>query len=191
MGHPALKPITVTDYLEMERSSVDKHEYFEGHVLAMAGASTIHNRIVANIVGELHRYLKGKNCNVYPSDLRVTTPFSSSYMYPDVSLICGEPALQHESPDVVINPSVIIEVMSPSTEDNDRGFKFFRYMQIPTVREYILVNTAKYEVEIMRRQNDNSWLMTTVTGLDSIMRIDTIDLLLALNDVYYRVELNK
>lgn len=187
MASPAVKYITPEEYLEAEVLAFEKHEYFEGHIVAMAGAREAHNRVVANLIGEAHQFLKGKSCDVFPSDLRISTPASTAYMYPDVSIVCGEVEKKDDQFDNCTNPAVIIEVMSDSTRDNDRGYKFFYYQQIPSVKEYILVDSTSCFVECIRRQSDDSWKFERVTDINASIHIHSIGLQLSLQDIYYRV----
>lgn len=187
MAYPAFEYVTPEEYLKIEIDADKKHEYFDGQVVAMAGATEAHNRIVANLIGELHKFLKGKGCDVFPSDLRVTTPLFSSYMYPDVSIVCGEIEKQKDQFDTITNPAVIIEVMSPSTMDKDLGFKFWYYLQIPSLKEYILVDAASYNVKKIIKQDDNSFKVFTSEGSEAALTIDTIQMHLPLKDIYYKV----
>ncbi len=124
-----------------------------------------------------------------PSDFRVGTPFSDSFMYPDVSIVCGEPIMKENAFDTLANPAVIIEVMSPSTENNDRGYKFFRYLQIPSLREYIMISSTGYAAEVIRIQKDGSFKITRYKGKDNSFEITTIGLTLQFDDVYYKIEI--
>jgi Uma2 family endonuclease len=187
MAYPADKYVSPEEYLEREKSADNKHEYYDGQIIAMAGATENHNRIVANLIGELHKFLKGKNCDVFPSDLRVTTPFFSSFMYPDVSIVCGEVEKQDDQFDTITNPAVIIEVMSPSTKERDLGFKFWYYLQIPSLKEYILVDTATYTVKTIIKQSDNSFTVFNTEGIKASLNINAIGMELSLADIYYKV----
>ena len=187
MAVPALKYITPNSYLEAEVKAAEKHEYFDGNVVAMAGAREAHNDIVANFIGELHAFLKGKSCKVFPSDCRVSTPSSNSYMYPDVSIVCNETEKRENEFDTVTNPSVIIEVLSDSTRNKDRGYKFFYYQQIPSLKEYILVDSTSYFVQCVYRQPDDSWKFHTIEDINACIAIRTIGLSLPLSDIYDHV----
>lgn len=187
MAHPVGKYISAEAYLEMERIAEERHEYFDGQIVAMAGATEIHNRIVANLIGEIHNFLKGKDCDVFPSDLRVTTPLLSSYMYPDVSIVCGDVEKQDNQFDTITNPSVVIEVMSMSTKDRDLGFKFWYYLQIPSLKEYILIDTATCSAKKITKQNDGSFKTFDISGQDKILTIESIKMGLPLSDIYRKV----
>ena len=187
MAYPAGKQVSPQEYLEIEINAEDKHEYFDGQVVAMAGATEIHNRIVANLIGELHNFLKDKDCDVFPSDLRVTTPLLSSYMYPDVSIVCGHVEKRDDQFDTITNPSVIIEVMSPSTQERDLGYKFWYYLQIPSLKEYILIDSQTHSVKTITKQGDNFFKTFDINDVNSCLTISTIGMTLPLNDIYRRV----
>lgn len=183
----AKKQVSPQEYLKLERGAKEKHEYFEGQIIAMAGASLAHNRIVANLMREIGSFLKNKSCEILPSDIRISVPSYESYMYPDATIVCGKPDMEDEQFDTLRNPAVIFEVLSPSTEDHDRGKKFFFYRQIPTLKEYVLINTTKSYVEVSRRQPDDSWKFEEVTGEKSYLYIATIDYRLSLEELYKNV----
>lgn len=181
---PKYNHISPEQYLEMERASEVKHEYFKGEVYAMSGASIRHNDIVYNINGIIIPFLKGKNCKIYGSDLRIHIPENTLYTYPDFSIVYGKPETTDLYTDNVTNPSVIIEVLSKSTMDYDRGTKFFLYRSIKTLNEYILIDSNSVCVELYKRQADNSWQFTEYKNLADSFHISTIDLTLSLKDVY-------
>lgn len=189
MAAPILKHISPKEYLDMEVSAEEKHEYFDGEVVAMAGARENHIAITANLTGELHSYLKSNPCRVFPNELRVATPSSTSYMYPDVAIVCGKMEKKDGEFDTCTNPSVIIEVMSESTRNRDMGYKFFYYQQIPSLKEYILVDSLNYYVTIIRRQKDDSWKFDTTTDITTSLDIRTISVSIPLTDVYDKVSL--
>jgi Uma2 family endonuclease len=189
MAIPALKYISSEEYLSLEKDAKEKHEYFDGQVIAMVGATEEHNRIVANLMRDIGSFLKGKDCDVFPSDFRVATPSSDSYMYPDVSIVCGHIQKKEAGFDTLLNPSVIIEVMSDNTKSIDRGYKFFSYQQIISLQEYILIDSLKYEVQSICRTANNLWAFNKIETLDSFLLIETIQLQLPLSDIYYRVQL--
>ena len=191
MGLPAFKLITVQEYLESEINAVEKHEFFDGEVFAMAGASEKHNRVVVNLTIEIGKHLKGKSCTIYPSDMRVATPQSDAYMYPDLSIVCGEIELKENIFDTLMNPSVIIEVMSPTTKVYDSGYKFFYYKQIPSLKEYIIIDPTQYFVAKFSRQIDNSWNIVETEGQNASIMINTIELEIPFDDIYYRVKFDK
>jgi Uma2 family endonuclease len=188
MALPAVKPaVTFTtpqEYLALERVSNEKHEYFQGKVIAMAGASLVHNRLVANLLGEIREALKNKPREVLPSDIRIAVPSGESYMYPDVTIVCGQPELTDAQFDTLKNPMVIFEVLSPSNEDHDRGKKFFFYRQIPSFKEYILVDSTKPFVEISRQEDNGAWKFETITDLKGQLFISSIGVSIPIAEVY-------
>lgn len=183
---PALKYplISQEDYLAMERSATEKHEYFKGEVFAMSGASLEHNRIFHNIYGQLFTHLKGKDCTPYGSDLRIHIPANSLYTYPDISIICGTPELTDEWSDTITNPAVIIEILSKSTADYDRGGKFSLYRSIQSLKEYILIDSTQTCIEIFTKQLNEHWLLSEYKKLTDIVEVKTISFRLILQEVY-------
>ena len=187
MPVPVTIAISPQDYLALERISKEKHEYFQGKIVAMAGASLIHNRLVANLLGEIREALKNKPCEILPSDIRVSTPSRESYMYPDAVIVCGQPEMEDDKFDTLKNPVVIFEILSPSTEDHDRGRKFFFYRQIPSFKEYILVDSTKPFVEISRQEENGAWKFETVTDPDGQLFISSIGISIPMAEVYRNV----
>lgn len=192
MAAPALtykvvNRVPVEEYLRMEETAETKHEFVNGEVVAMAGASRAHNEIVANIMREVGLCLKGKECGVYPSDLRVTTPAGRNYFYPDATVVCGALQMHPGVFDTLQNPVVIFEIMSEGTENIDRGYKFFHYLQIPSLQEYILIDSRERLVERISRQSDNSWKFDKLS-LDENLELSSIGCTLAIDDIYYRVQ---
>ena len=181
---PKYNYISPEQYLEMERASDTKHEYYNGEVFAMAGALLPHNDVFHNVYGTLVPFLKGKGCKPYGSDLRIHIPENTLYTYPDISIICGKPETTDNFRDSIINPSVVIEILSKSTKDYDRGTKFFLYRSIKSLKEYILIDSTSISVEIFTRQNDNSWILTEFKQLSDSFFIATIGLTLHLKDIY-------
>ena len=184
---PALDYTSPDDYLEQERAAVSKHEYFKGEIVAMSGASIIHNRIASNIVRKIGNLLEGTSCKIFPSDLRISVSSEQSFTYPDATIICDGPDLLEDKFDTVKNPSVIFEVISPSTEHNDRGRKFFFYMQIPEFKEYILINSTSYYIQTGRKQEDGSWKFEDLRDKDAILKINTIQHQISLSEIYSNV----
>lgn len=182
--------ITEESYLEQERRSRTKHEYYAGQVYAMAGASEQHNIIALNIAATLHAQLRGTACRAYPSDMRIKVVRTGLNTYPDFTLVCGQS--QFSDPvkrDTIINPSVIIEILSPSTERYDRGMKFQHYRTIPSLQEYILVAQDRYQIERFIRHEHGEWVFSEAIGLEATMPIRLIQGSLALQDVYEQVVL--
>lgn len=179
--------ITPEQYLEVERRAETKHEYVAGQVVAMSGASRRHNLIVANLVGEILPQLKGRPCEVYPSDMRLHIPATGLYTYPDVTVVCGTPELEDEHFDMLLNPTVLIEVLSPSTEQWDRGRKAEHYRGIPSLQEYVLVSQDAPRIEQYRRQGEREWMLIDAIGTEERIELTSIGCGLALRDVYDRV----
>ena len=176
--------LTPEEYLQEERTSSVKREYLRGEVFAFAGASPAHNQIVFNLAGILHTQLRSTPCRGYASDLKVQTPGQEMFAYPDLTVVCGEPQFRDEQQDVLLNPTLIIEVLSESTETRDRGEKFLQYIQIPSLRDYLLVSQSEPRIEHYARQPDNRWLLTLTHGLDGEVYLSSIGCTLRLAEVY-------
>lgn len=175
------------EYLALERQADYKSEYFNGVVYAMSGASLNQNKIVANTIIELGQQLKGRPCSVLPSDIKVRMPDSRKFFYPDVSVLCGEPQFHDQRNDVFLNPILIIEVLSESTEAFDRGKKFQAYQRLESLQEYILISQNKPVVEQYVRQSEATWKYTAAIGLESSLSLPTIECTLNLSAVYNKV----
>ncbi len=151
---------TREEYLAMERASEVKHEYYAGEIFAMAGTSEAHNLVVGNLVSALNNALRKRPCRVYPSDLRVKIRAPEHYVYPDVTAVCGERDFEEGvEPETLLNPQVIFEVLSDSTESYDRGKKFEHYRTIPSLTEFVLVSQKERHIEHYARQPDGAWLL--------------------------------
>jgi Uma2 family endonuclease len=188
MATPVLNYISEQDYLEAERKAFEKHEYYKGEIFAMSGALLPHNEIFSNLFVELGSQLKGKICKPFGSDLRIHIPANTLYTYPDISIICGEVELTDDQFDTATNPSVIIEILSKSTRDYDKGSKFTLYRAIETLKEYILVDSTSISVEKFIRHADNSWQLTEYKLLTDVFSISTVDINITLSDIYERVK---
>ncbi len=175
------------EYLKIERTAEFKSEYLNGEMFAMAGASQPHNRIVSNIISALNPQLLQRDCNIYPSDMRVKIEKINKYTYPDVVVTCGKEILEDNHVDTLLNPILIIEILSASTEAYDRGEKFQHYQFIPSLVEYILITQNKIRVEQYVRQSDRTWLYCEYQSLDDIIKLESIDCELALKEVYAKV----
>jgi Uma2 family endonuclease len=187
MENLAYKKITVADYLEMERNSVEKHEYYEGEIFAMAGAKKNHNLIVSNLIATFHGQFRGRPCSVFPPDMKVAIDKYNHYTYPDVSIVCGESKFVNDSEDSLVNPKVIIEVLSESTEKYDRGKKFQSYRNISSLQEYVLVSTEYKKIEIFTKSKEDQWVLSE-SGESGTIKLNSIDCVLSLDDVYDKVE---
>ncbi len=184
---PVLK-YTMDAYLEMEEKSLEKHEYYLGEIFAMAGASIQHNRIVKNTLSNLDSFLrKSDKCEVFPSDLKIHSKINSLFTYPDLSIICGKIETLDKHKDIVINPSVLIEVLSPSTQDYDRGSKFKLYRDIESLKEYIIISSTEILVEKYDKQADGSWVLHVYGAADNFP-IPSIDMHMDVKVLYRNVE---
>jgi Uma2 family endonuclease len=188
MPPPLAQPrCTPAEYLARERAAATKSELINGHVYAMAGASRRHNVIVLNLAAEIRARLRGRPCEAYANDMRVKVARTELYTYPDVAALCGEPVFEDEVVDTLLNPSVIIEVLSDSTEKYDRGEKFAHYRRLDSLEEYILVAQDVCRVEHYARHGD-SWVLTEVSDPAATLRISSIDCSVPLADIYERVD---
>jgi Uma2 family endonuclease len=180
--------LTPEEYLALERSAEQKSEYVDGAAFAMSGASLRHNTIVANVIAELVQQLKGRNCRVLPSDMKVRMPDSRRFFYPDVSVVRGEPQFHDGRGDVLLNPTLIVEVLSESTAAFDRGDKFQAYQQLESLKEYLLISQDKNVVEQYVRQTREVWSYTATVGLESSLFLPSIECTLSLGATYDKVE---
>jgi Uma2 family endonuclease len=178
--------LTPDEYLAMERASLEKHEYCDGEVFAMAGASWEHNLIVGNVVTALNIAVRRRSCQVCPSDMRVKVPATGLYTYPDASVVCDRPVFEDDKADTLLNPQVIVEVLSDSTEDYDRGTKFKNYRTIPSLVDYVLVSQTGGYVEHHVRQADGSWLMRE-HGTGERIELVSIGCGIDFDDLYLKV----
>jgi Uma2 family endonuclease len=176
--------LTPEQYLAIERKAAFKSEFYNGEMFAMAGASREHNRVKENLIGELYARLKGGPCQSYSSDQRLKVSRTGLYTYPDIVIVCGEPQFEDAEVDTLLNPQVIIEVLSDSTEKYDRGKKARHYQQIASLREYVLVAQDEPVIERFVRQPDESWAKTFVEGLDREFAFATVSVRVPLADVY-------
>ena len=189
MGLQAIKLFTLSEYLESELTAFEKHEYFDGEVITMTGASINHSNVVINFISKIATYLKHKEFSVYATNLRVATPNGDAFMYPDLSIVCGDFELKKHAFDTLINPSVIIEVLSPSTKSYDMDMKLYYYKQIPSLKEYIIIDPDQFYAKKYTKQSDNSWDVQDITREEAVLYIQTIQLQLNFSDIYYRVAL--
>jgi Uma2 family endonuclease len=177
------------DWLACERAATDQRsEYVAGEVFAMAGGSEAHNLIVANLVRELGNQLKRRPCRVYPSDMKVHIAAADVGAYPDVMVICGERVFHDERRDVVTNPTLIVEVLSESTEAYDRGDKFRHYRSLASLQAYLLLSQARMQAELFLRQPDGTWSLRGFQEPAESIPLPVIEAELALAEVYDKVE---
>ena len=180
------KYVTLEEYFKIEETSVIKHEYYQGSIFAMAGASEYHNLITMSIGSNLYLQLNGKPCRPYPADFRLKIEAANLCTYPDLSVICGETQLADGRRDTFLNPTVLIEVLSDSTEAYDRGTKTEFYRTIPSLQEYLFISQDKPHVERYQRQNQG-WLFTEYSALEEEAPLDSIGCSLSLAAIYERI----
>ncbi len=179
---------TPEEYLELERKAGDKSEYFLGIIYALAGAGPDHSAITANLTSEVVQQLRGKPCRALNSDMKIRTGYSWLYSYPDLSVVCEEPIFHDDKQDVIINPKVIFEVLSPSTEEFDRGVKFLHYQAMDTFTDYVLIAQEEPRVEHFIKQQ-TGWFLTMVSrGLGSRLHIASIDCTISLAQLYDKIK---
>ena len=178
--------LTPEEYLASERRATVKNEYLNGEILAMSGASLAHTRITVDIATELNIQLRGRGCEVIASDMRVKTSPKGAYFYPDVVVFCGEPEFEDNVFDTLLNPIIVVEVLSPSTEAYDKGEKFSHYQELTSLREYILVSQDRIRVEQYRLVK-TQWVQTEFHTPEDVLRLASIGCELPLQDIYRRV----
>ena len=174
-------------YLVRERQASFKSEYYQGEVIAMAGASESHNLIVSNCIVTLGTQLRQRQCRVYPRDLRLRIPRTGLFTYPDLMIVCGEPQFEYDRRDVITNPIVLVEVLSNSTEAYDRGVKFEQYRTLESLKQYVLIAQDRVSLESYRRTEEGDWILSATGDLQHIHLLDSIECSLALADVYDKV----
>ncbi len=180
--------ITVDAYLAQERAGNTRNEYFKGDTFAMAGGSESHNLIVGNTYASFHAQLRHRPCRVYPSDMRIKVIQTGLYTYPDVSIVCDAPEFEDDHRDTLLNPTVIVEVLSPSTESYDRGKKFQNYRLIPSLQEYILISQDNHRLEHYVRQSVHHWQLSEVIDMTAAIELSSVECRLAVSDVYEKIE---
>jgi Uma2 family endonuclease len=176
--------MTYAEYLALERTSEEKHEYVNGQVYSMAGGTPDHGRLAMNLGGLLRAALAGKPCAVFSSDVRVRIEATGRSTYPDLSVVCGRLARAGDDNDAITNPTVLVEVLSDTTEASDRGDKFAHYRRLPSLREYVLVSQTAERIEIFHRGDRGDWVLTEA-GSGETIRLESIDVALAVDDVYH------
>ena len=181
--------LTPEQYLEIERKAEFKSEYYQGEMFAMAGAREPHNLIVFNVATALGPQLRNRPCRAYVADMRVRVNATGLYTYPDVTAVCAEPQFLDENRDTLLNPSLIVEVLSPSTEAYDRGRKFEHYRSVESVTEYLLLSSERVSAELYTRQPDGRWLLTAANHLEDSLDLQSVGAHLSLADLYEKVDL--
>ena len=181
---------SIEEYLEMENVADEKHEYYKGEIFAMSGAKVAHNTISGNLYVAIAIKLKGKKCKPYNSDQRIHIKTNTLFTYPDISIICGEVITLNNDEYNVLNPTVIIEVLPKSTKNYDRGEKFKLYRDIPSLKEYVLVDSASIHIEIFRLNKNGHWELEEYKSLDEQLSIKAINVTIGLPDIYDGVKMD-
>ena len=179
--------LTAEEYLAIERKAEFKSEYFNGEMFAMAGAARPHNRIASNVISALNPQLLNRGCNIYPSDMRVKIKKIGKYTYPDVVVTCGKELFEDDYVDILLNPVVIFEILSHSTEAYDRGKKFQHYQFIESLAEYVLITQDAIRVEQYVRQSDRTWMYNEYQNLDDVVKLESVGCELPLRELYVNV----
>lgn len=180
--------MTPQEYLDFERNSEEKHEYFDGEIFAMAGAKRRHNVVNSNFNGLIWQHLRGKSCENYANDMRVMIPRTGLYTYPDLVVVCGEPQFQDDKSDTLLNPVLIIEVLSESTETYDRGKKFQHYRSIETLQEYVLVSTEEARIEKFQKTGNGFWFLSEAIGIGANIELSSIEQTVSLAEIYDKID---
>jgi Uma2 family endonuclease len=180
--------LTEAEYLALERAAEFKSEFYDGEMFAMAGGTAMHSLIATNIAGEVREKLKGGLCKAFTSDLRLKVETTGLFTYPDVSVVCGPLQFVPGTDDTVMNPTVIFEVLSDSTEAYDRGEKFQHYRQMPSLQEYVIVSQRLPRIEHFLRGRDGEWTIRTAEGKDASIGLPSLKIALELNEVFAGVE---
>src|ERR1700704_4212609 len=183
--------VSPEEYLRLERQSESKSEDVNGEIFAMTGASRKHNLVAGNIFGELRQQLKGRQCEAYMGDMRVKVTATGLYTYPDVVVVCGEPKFEDEYVDTLLNPTLLVEVLSQSTERYDRIAKSSYYRTLDALAEHLLVAQDEVRLEQYFKQPNGQWLLFESTSLDGVVKLPSINCSLALRDVYDKVSLDR
>jgi len=181
--------ISIGEYLEMENAALEKHEYYQGEIFAMSGAKVPHNAIASNLLVELGMKLKGKKCKPFNSDQRIHIPSNTLFTYPDISIICGEVITLNNDEWNALNPSVIIEVLSKSTKNYDRGEKFKLYRNINTLKEYILVDSESIHIEVFRLNEKKHWELEEYNDINASLEVKAINEQILISEIYDGVKI--
>jgi Uma2 family endonuclease len=185
----ATRTYTPEEYLALEEQSETRNEYHDGEIVPMTGGTVNHNCIIVNLVAFLKFAFRGQNKSLFTSDVRLWIPESNRYTYPDVQIICGEVGYYENRKDTIINPTVIIEVLSQSTEVYDKGDKFKFYRSIPSFQEYIMINQYQYEVEQYVKTENDKWLVSYLESEEAVLSLNSVEFDIPLLDLYEGVKL--
>lgn len=182
--------MSAEEYLAWEKEQLEKHEFFEGEIFAMTGAGARHNIIFKNFYRDIAGYLKGKSCQPYGSDMRIHIPENTLFTYPDISVICNEIIPSDIDEDTTILPSALIEILSPSTKNYDRGTKFKLYRDIPTLKEYVLVDTESIHIEAFRLNDAGHWELEEYKTPDAVFTMPFIGFSVSVKEIYEGTKLS-
>lgn len=183
-----VRHLTEVEYLAIERAAEFKSEFFEGEMFAMAGGSPMHSLIATNLASEVRSRLKGRTCLPFNSDLRLKIIATGLYTYPNLSVVCGPLEFADEQDDLIVNPTLLAEVLSDSTESYDRGKNFEQYRRIPALREYLLVSQKEPRIEQFIRGSDGEWRLREAAGLEAQMELPSLQISLPLAEVFAHVK---
>ncbi|MGJ7030836.1 Uma2 family endonuclease [Niabella hirudinis] len=175
---------TIPEYLKIEKSSLEKHEYYRGEIFSMAGAGARHNVIFSNIMGQLYIQLQGKPFRPFGSDMRIHIPENTLFTYPDISIICNDIISSPEDEDTIIQPTALIEILSRSTRNYDRGSKFKLYRDIPALKEYILIDSESINIEVFRVNASGHWELEEYKTQNETLLIKAVDITIAIHEIY-------
>jgi len=181
--------LTPQEYLEMERKAEYKSEYYNGEMFAMSGVSRRHDRIAVRLTFLIEQHVRGKRCEAFSANMRVLATPSGLYTYPDLSVVCEEPQFEDAQVDTLTNPALLVEILSPSTENYDRGKKAKLYRAIPSLRELLFIAQDSYEVELYRRQPDGTWSLIEANGPESEITLTSIGYTLSLRELYEKARM--
>jgi len=185
------RKLTIPEYLDIENSAKEKHEYFQGEIFGMSGAKLNHNRITSNTFIALGQALKGKACRPYGSDLRIHIPSNTLFTYPDISVFCGEVETLNDDNLNAINPTLIIEVLSPGTKEYDRGGKFKLYRDIASLKEYVLIDSTAVGIEVFWINSQGNWELREYGDVNEYLKFSSLGLSLPVAEVYEGVDFSK
>jgi Uma2 family endonuclease len=178
---------TPEEYLALEESAIDKSEYHDGEIVPMPGGTTNHNKLALNFCRKFPLTVNGQNYETFINDVRLWIPLTRRYVYPDIMVIQGEPVYHENNKTIVTNPLVIVEVLSNSTKDYDRGGKFLAYRSIPEFREYILIDQYSYHVEQFAKNSDDKWVLTEYDSEELVLILESVEFQIPLSEIYERI----
>ena len=187
MSAHAQPRLSEEQYLEIERKAEFRHQFYDGVMYAMSGGSSTHAFLIASLSREFGNLFKNRPCRVATSDLRVRVSRGGLYTYPDVVVVCGNLSFADDQKDTLTNPTMLVEVLSSSTEAYDRGFKAEQYRQIESLREYVLVSQSRPHIEVFTKSASGHWVLSEFTGLDTTCRFDSVDCSIPLAEIYDKI----